>query len=51
MKSKKGVFQDYIIWIVIALVLIGFVGYMLIFERSYLSGFIANFKTKLRFGF
>jgi hypothetical protein len=51
MKDKKGVFNDYIIWIIIGLAVVVLVAIIIYFEGDFMSGFFSNMKNKLRFGF
>jgi hypothetical protein len=51
MKNKKAVMQDYLVWIIIAIAVVILGVAILSKENNFLSGFLSNLKTKLRFGF
>ena len=50
-KNKKAVMTDYLVWIIIAIVVLTIAFYFAFKEKSFLSGFIADLRNKLRFGF
>ena len=48
-KNKKAVISDYLVWIIIAIVVLTIAFYFAFKEKSFLSGFIADLRNKLRF--
>ena len=50
-KNKKAVMTDYLVWIILSVAILAFAFYIAFIERDFLSGFLADLRSKLRFGF